>query len=229
MFTSDVAHPLGDGRIRVVRVDPAVLEVVVRTSAADRSAWRGVDSWAEQEGLLVAFNPSMFHPDGSGVFQLRDREAVSQARWLPDASSALVVTDAGARLLDVTCDGRAALDGATAVVQSWRLLDCAGQPTWKEKPKIWSHALLGADGAGRLLFIHARTPWSTRTFTEILRRLPLDVRRLHYAEGGPEASLVLRHEGVERLWVGSYETGFTEHDENRLAWNLPNVLGVRPR
>lgn len=228
LFESDVPHLLGDGRIRVARVDPTQLQVVVHTHH-EVGRYLGADSWAAEKDLLVAFNPSMFHPDGSGVFQLRSPTHTSQATWRKDGSSALVVTADGARLLDVNCDGRAALNEATAVVQSWRLLDCAGNPTWKEKPKVWSHALLGADGDGRLLFIHARTPWSTRTFTTILKDLPLDVRRLHYAEGGPEASLVVVHEGEERVWVGSYETGFTEHDNNKLAWNLPNVLGVTAR
>lgn len=228
LFESDVPHPLGDGRVRVARVDPEVLRVVVHTYE-ESGRFLGADSWAAEKGLLVAFNPSMFHPDGSGVFQLRTASHSNQATWRKDGSSALVVTDEGARLLDVNCDGRGALSEATAVVQSWRLLDCAGNPTWKEKPKIWSHALLGADSQGRLLFVHARTPWSTRTFTTILKDLPLDVKRLHYAEGGPEASLVVVHDGLERVWVGSYETGFTEHDRNRLAWNLPNIIGVTSR
>ena len=119
------------------------------------------------------------------------------------------------------------IDDYTTVVQGWRLLGCQRDPIWKRNGKIWSHAVLGADGQARLLLIHARTPWNTRVFTEILLDLPIDVRTLMYAEGGPEASLVVRAGGVERVWVGSYETGFTEHDNNRQTWNLPSVLGVK--
>lgn len=226
VFSSAVPHPHSDGRIRVVRVDPALATVVAHSVVGTGRRPQGADSWAATEGLMVAFNPAMYHPDGKSVFQLKTPAGVSQPTWKANASSALVIDADGTTLLDVTCDGRTRLTGATTIVQSWRLLDCARTPTWTQKPKIWSHALLGADSQGRLLFIHSRTPWSTRTFTEILLGLPLDVQRLHYAEGGPEASLVVVHDGVERVWVGSYETGFTEHDNNRLAWNLPHILGV---
>ncbi|MFK7928112.1 MAG: hypothetical protein AB8H79_07970, partial [Myxococcota bacterium] len=229
IFTSDAPHILGDGRVRVVRVDPAVADVVVHSIVGTAIRPQGADSWAATRGLTVAFNPAMYHPDGKSVFYLKTPERESQPVWKASSSSALVIDPKGVKLLDVTCDGRARLNTATTIVQSWRLLDCARKPTWKEKPKIWSHALLGADSQGRLLFIHARTPWSTRAFTEIVLALPLDVQRLHYAEGGPEASLVVVHDGVERVWVGSYETGFTEHDNNRLAWNLPHILGVVAR
>lgn len=229
IFSSDQPYPLGDGRIRVVRIDPTKAEVVAHSVVGTDRSFQGADSWAVDRGLTVAFNPAMYHPDGKSVFHFKTPAGTSQPTWTSNASSALVTDGSGTSLLDITCDGRSRLNKATTVVQSWRLLDCSQKPTWRQKPKIWSHALLGADSHGRLLFIHARTPWSTRTFTEILLGLPLDLKRLHYAEGGPEASLVVLHEGIERVWVGSYETGFTEHDNNGLAWNLPHILGVVAR
>lgn len=80
-----------------------------------------------------------------------------------------------------------------------------------------------------LLLIHARSPWSTHDFIDLLRELPLQLDRLQYAEGGPEAQLAVRNGEREREWVGSYETGFMESDENDVAWPIPNVVGVRKR
>lgn len=50
-----------------------------------------------------------------------------------------------------------------------------------------------------------------------------------YLEGGPEATLALDVGGRREQWVGSYETGFHEADDNTTAWPLPNVIGLRRR
>lgn len=234
LFESAEPHPVGDGRIRVVRVDPAKREVVVRSAYTGQASWRGADAWARAEDLAVVINASMFHADGRSVFALRTPGVEHPTVWRADAGSALLVDPkdgegARARLGNLKCAGEG-VDQASryaTVVQGWRLMGCGGGPLWSRNGEIWSHALIGADSSGRLLFIHARTPWNTRVFTEILQGLPLDVVSLQYAEGGPEASLVVRHGGLVRVWVGSYETGFTEHDRNRLAWNLPSIVGVR--
>ena len=232
VFHSEVAHVVGDGTIRVVRIDPGKRELVVRSAVLSQSSWQGADGWAQNEGLLAVINASMFHPGGESVFALRTPEGSHPTAWRDDASAAFLAGPKGegaapARLIDTTCAGQDLVATYTTAVQGWRLLGCDRTPIWKRNAKVWSHALIGADGAGNILFIHARTPWNTRVFTEILLDLPLDVRTLMYAEGGPEASLVVSTDGVERVWVGSYETGFTEHDRNRLAWNLPSVVGVK--
>jgi len=133
------------------------------------------------------------------------------------------------RILDPSCDDVALRERYHTVIQSYRMRTCAGSTAWKPSARIWSHASLGVDVDGRLLLLHARSPWSTHDFTEIVAGLPIGLRSLQYAEGGPEASLYLRSAGLELEWVGSYETGFFESDANQHAWELPNVLGVRRR
>ena len=59
---------------------------------------------------------------------------------------------------------------------------------------------------------------------EGLRTADLDLRALHYGDGGPPAGMFVRGPGFERLIVGSYETGISENDNNQAAWNLPNVV-----
>lgn len=229
IFQRAEARPLGDGKVRVARVDPQKTRVEVLSVRPGGDNAMGADSWAQRHDLSVAINASMFHPDLNSVFALRSERGVHATGWRKGASSVLVAKSDGARLLDMTCDGGRPGEEWTSYAQNWRLLDCAQKPTWSRNAKIWSHAIVGMDGQGRLLFIHARTPWNTRVFTEFVLDLPIDVKRLMYAEGGPEASLVVRADGIERVWVGSYETGFTEHDRNRLAWNLPSIIGVRSR
>jgi hypothetical protein len=45
-------------------------------------------------------------------------------------------------------------------------------------------------------------------------------------EGGPEASLYLKHNKTILKRVGSYETDFNENDSNNEFWPIPNVIGL---
>jgi len=102
------------------------------------------------------------------------------------------------------------------------MLDCEGENVWAQEVRRWSSALVGADAQGRILFLHTRAPYTMHDLVDLLKSAPLDLVALHYAEGGPEASLYVRGPGVERTEVGSYETGFIEH--NDAEWELPNVI-----
>jgi hypothetical protein len=95
-----------------------------------------------------------------------------------------------------------------------------------KQPKQWSLAVMGQDRHGRILFIHSRSPYPVRKFAEVLQKLPLHLKTLMYLEGGPEATLYVHGNTVEKELVGSYETGFFESDDNHEAWVLPNVVGV---
>ncbi len=107
-----------------------------------------------------------------------------------------------------------------------RFRECGGGYSLKKSEKIWSAAALAVDGEGRVLFIHARSPWDMHDFIVNLQKLPLGIVRAMYLEGGPEASLAVQTGGVSYVAVGSYETGFNENDANTRQWELPNVIGV---
>lgn len=236
-FVSPTPSTVGDGLITALKVDPTRFSVEV-LSASREHPGQGLtgQAWSARHELLAVINAGMFAMDHStATFALIDQGQENNPTLAPKAGSALLLepNDPGlpsARLLDLRCDdlaGQRAL--YTSLVQSYRLLDCDGQPAWSPSHKIWSHALVGMDHSGNILFIHARSPWSTRDFTEFLLSLPLDIARLHYAEGGPEATLYLSYGERDLLLVGSYETGFNENDGNHQAWRVPNVIGVRRR
>jgi len=50
-----------------------------------------------------------------------------------------------------------------------------------------------------------------------------------YVEGGPEASLYISDKDVQIEKMGSYETGFTEHNKNAVFWPVPNVIGIKKK
>ncbi len=234
-FTAPTPSPVGDSAIRVLRVDPARFDLVlISASAQARKGTRTARGWAEAHGLLAAINASMYRTDHlTSVAYMRDGDHVNNGRRSADKDF-LVFGRRGdgprAAILDRGCDDvDEELVKWTTAVQSIRMLSCDGRNVWSQQPKQWSHAAIGVDGDGRVLFVHARSPWSTHDFIDHLRALPLDLKRLQYAEGGPEAQLFVGTEAMEVELVGSYETGFYESDDNARAWPVPNVVGVTRR
>jgi len=223
----------GDSRVRVARVDPEVLELVLLNATATEDGLpRTARDWAEREGLYAAINASMYATDHlTSIHLMRTRDHVNNRRLGRDkAVLAFDPTVPGldaARILDRECGGYEALsEGYGTLVQSIRMLGCQGENVWAPRDERWSHAVIGQDRSGRILLIHARSPWSTHEFIDILRALPLDLVRLQYAEGGPPAQLFVQAGGTATEVVGMSRT---PGDESWRAVAIPNVIGVRPR
>lgn len=176
----------------------------------------------------------MYAGSGSSVSLMRTAGHVNNGRLSKDnAILAFDPRDPGqpqVRIIDRTCeDAPALMERYESLVQSIRMLDCHGKTAWAKQPRSWSTAAVGLDEQGRVLFVHARSPYPVHGLVEGLRKLPLRLVRLQYAEGGPEATLYVKAGGREVELIGSYETGFHESDDNAAAWPVPNVLAVVPR
>jgi hypothetical protein len=236
-FAAPVPSDVGDSRIVAVRVDPARYEFRLRSAKL-----LGLDQnltareWVDRYGLAGVINASMYRADHkTSVAYMRSGERVNNPAWTKD--NAVFAADPSdlalppVQIIDRTCQDLGALRNRyQIVVQNIRMLDCAGRTTWARQAQKWSTACVGTDADGRVLLIHARSPYTTHDLTEILRALPLGLKRLMYVEGGPEASLYVRMDGREIVSrVGSFETGFLERDDNLDFWPIPNVLGFTPR
>lgn len=224
------------GEIHVVRVDPELWEpVLLNTSAPGEGELHTAREWCRLKGMTAAVNASMFQTDyRRSVSLMRTRDHVNSSYLSKDncvlAFDPLEPDLPPLRLVDRTCDDlEAATRGYGTLVQSIRMISCRGHNVWGEQKRRHSIAAIGVDHDGRLLMIHCRRPYSTHDFIDILLRLPLDIDRCMYTEGGPEAQLYVGVDGNEREFVGSYESGFLESDLNRRAWPVPNVIAVRPR
>jgi hypothetical protein len=237
-FTSPVRSRAGDSLVHVLRVDPQRFDLVLRMSGATdegSEANRTARAWAEDTGLIAAINSSMFQTDYVTSTELMvtaehvNNGHVSSGRTVvafdraPDAPS----DTPPFRIIDRDCEDLDAVRPRyRTLIQSIRMVSCKGENVWSDSKRVWSHAVVGIDTHGRALLIQARSPWSTHDFIDILRELPIDLDRLQYAEGGPEAQLYVNAGGVELERVGSFETGFFESDDNAVAWPIPNVIGV---
>ena len=229
------AAPHGDRKIHVLRIDPKRFEVrLASASAPGGGGPRSARAWAKQSSAVAAINAGMFQPGGKGVSLLRGKGFTSNGRLTKDkAVLAFAPKRPGlpaVRLLDRDCDDAAAiLEGYEGAAQSVRMVSCKGQNVWAAQPKRWSAAAVGQDAQGRLLFVHVRTAYTMHELVDALLALPIGLSRLMYVEGGPLAQLWVGAAGREQSFVGSYETGFHELDDNAGAWPIPNVLLVVPK
>jgi hypothetical protein len=235
-FASPRPSEVGDSLVRVLRIDPGRFELrLMNASAAGDGLPLTARQWCDRHGLVAAINPSMYQQDHrTSVSLMRTSTHVNNPRQSKDMTVLAFEPLSGAvppvAIIDRECDDLDALRSRYGtLIQSIRMISCNGRNVWAQQPRRWSTAAIALDRAGRVLFIHVRSPYSTHDLIEILRALPLDIDRAMYAEGGPEAQLFVRSGEKEHEFVGSFETGFLEGDDNRMAWPVPNVVGVLRR
>ena len=222
----------GDGRIRILRIDPARWRLrLFNASAPSEGQPLTAREWATRHHLAAAINASMYQLDmRSSVSLMRTPGHVNNPRLSKDrAVLAFDPLDAAlprAQIIDRECQDLDALGPAYGtLVQSIRMISCRGANVWAPQPRAFSTAAIGVDAKGRVLFIHARAPHATHDLIDALLGLPIGIKGAIYAEGGREAQMFVRAGDREMEFLG--ESGGTAAGAN-LAWPIPNVVGVEP-
>lgn len=213
----------GEPCIDVVRADPA--RYALRALSAER---KSAQAWQRDLGAVAITNAGMFHDTGEPVgLVVSDAETrgIDNEKfggyfaWDPIAPKLPPVATLGR--------GCGEIASYRSLVQSYRLLDCAGGAiAWKD-PKHYSAVAIGTDRTGRIVFLHARGAFTMHELSVALAAH--DLAGAIFLEGGPEASLVVHGPDGTLERVGSYETSFVENDDNRAFWDLPNVITLVPR
>jgi uncharacterized protein YigE (DUF2233 family) len=223
----------GDGKITVLRVDPARFDLkLLNASAPGEGALRTARAWASRAGAVAAINASMYQEDyRTSVGLMRTREHVNRSglskhkavlAFEPLASGVPRV-----RIIDRDCeDFHAAAQGYGTLVQSIRMVSCDRRNVWARSERRFSTAAIAVDAAGNVLFVHARSSWPVHDLVNALLALPIGLSRAMYAEGGPEAQLYVKAGGRELELVGTFEAALPPAVENRDAWPVPNVIAV---
>lgn len=225
---------VGDSLLTVLRIDPLILEPRILTAAGEGHAKLTADAWAARYQLAMVTNAGMFDvaDHSTHVGYLKTSKGANQAEVHPEYFSVFAFDpidedSVPARMFDTDeTDFESEIEPKfRGVMQNLRLIKRPGENRWTQQPKQWSEAALGEDGAGRMLLIFCRTPYSMHDFNNYLLGLrELDLVCAHHLEGGPEASLFVDYNGTRISLVGSYETGFNENDDNHEFWPIPNVL-----
>ncbi len=218
-----------EGKITVVRVDPARFELrLLAASAPSEGQIRTARAWAYRSGASAVINAAMYQEDyRTSVSLMRTGDHVNQRRLSKDkavlAFDPLVSGVPLVRIVDRECERfeDAAARYAT-LVQSIRMVSCDRRNVWAPADRRFSAAAIGLDRSGRVLFIHSRTPWPIHDLVDALLAAPIDLAQAMYVEGGPEAQLFARGGGKELERFGTFEGT----DANARAWPVPNVVAA---
>jgi uncharacterized protein YigE (DUF2233 family) len=236
IFLAPQAAAGGDSLVRVLRIDPKNYQLkLLNASRVKNGVPLTPRQWCRQNGLVAAINPSMYQTDyKTSVSLMRTKIHTNNPRLSKDMTI-LAFDRQGAgvpqvKIIDRQCeDFQSWKQRYGTLVQSIRMISCKGKNVWKPQARRWSTSAIGVDEQGRVLFIHVRALYSMHDLINILKKLPLNISRAMYTEGGPQAQLYINSGNKELEFTGSYETSSNEANKNSIAWPLPNVIGILKR
>jgi phosphodiester glycosidase len=232
-FVSPDKSPVGDNLIRILKIDPKRFQFrLLNASASPGNKRLSARKWARKNGLVAAINASMYQADKLTSVSLMKTFGHVNNNWYSKDRSLLVFDPKKkslpqSQILDRDCQSVDQLRTLYhTLIQSIRMISCDGRNVWEQQNKKWSTAAIGMNQLGDILFIHVRSPFSTHDLIDNLLKLPIQLKRAMYVEGGSEAQMFIHSGKTEMEFVGSYSTGATETDANALAWPIPNVVGI---
>ena len=237
VFDSPQQAEIGDSKIRILRIDPGHYELkLLNASVSKKGRSLSAKQWCRQNGLVAAINASMYQEDfKTSVSYMRTRTHVNNPR-LREKDMAILAFDRlgiGApevKIIDRQCeDFKIWKNKYGSLVQSIRMISCKGKNVWRQQPKKYSTVAIGIDKADRVLFIHVGSPYSTHDLINILQKLPLDVARAMYTEGGSQAQLYIKTGVHEYEFVGHSEIDLSNNANPLFSRPIPNAVGIYPR
>ncbi|MCK5203637.1 MAG: phosphodiester glycosidase family protein [Desulfobacterales bacterium] len=235
-FLSPQPAEVGDSLVRVLRINPKYYRLrLLNASAIENGVPLTPKQWCRQNGLIAAINPSMFQTDyKTSVSLMRTQTHTNNPRLSKDMTILAFDRQSSdvprAKIIDRQCeDFQFWKKKYKTLVQSIRMLSCKGKNVWKQQQQKWSTAAIAIDGQENILFIHVRSWYSTHDLINVLKKLPLNISKAMYTEGGPQAQLYINTGEKEFEFVGSYETSSPQNNENAISWPLPNVIGISVR
>ncbi|UCD80882.1 MAG: phosphodiester glycosidase family protein [Desulfobacterales bacterium] len=233
IFNSPLPSEIGDSKLRILRIDPQHFELrLLNASAIEDGRPLSVKEWSRQNGLVAAINASMYQADyKSSVSLMRTKAHVNNPRLSKDM--AILAFDRKqsdvprVKIIDRQCEDFENWNKKyDTVIQSIRMISCTGKNVWTQQPQKWSTAAIGVDDRDRVLFMHVGSPYSTHDVIDILKKLPLNIARAMYTEGGPQAQLYINIGEHEYEFVGNYEIELQGNMKKLISRPVPNVVGI---
>lgn len=234
-FTPALQPKAGDSSVKVLRIDLKYFEFrLLNASSQIRNERKSVKDWVTHHGLVAGINASMYQKNNlTSVSYMKTGDHINST-WVSKDRSFLAFdpkdkTLPPAKIFDRDCDDfKKVREQYRSLIQSIRMVSCKGKNVWVPQEKKWSTAAIGMDSKGRILFIHARSPYSTHDFINLLLALPIDLTRAMYVEGGKDAQLYINTGKDEFEFLGNYTTAVDSATGNSIAWPVPNVVGIVP-
>jgi hypothetical protein len=235
-FRSPQPAETGDSMIRVLRFEPARYKLrLLNASASENGRPLSAKEWCHQNGLVAAINASMYQADlKASVSLMRTKSHINNPRLSKDM--AILAFDRQSpdvplvKIIDRQCEDFETWEKKyKTLIQSIRMISCQGKNVWAQQTQKWSTAAIAVDHLGRVLFIHVGSFYSTHDLINILKKLPLNIDRAMYVEGGPPAQLYINIGSRKHEFVGSYKIEIEENVNALFSRPIPNVVGISLR
>jgi hypothetical protein len=227
---------VGDSKVDILKIDPKYFKFEILSAGEKKSDSKKADQWCKENNLLAVINAGMFKLEGdykmcTGYMKnygYINNPTLNSSYKTIVAFNAKDTSVPSAQIIDLSCQNWEVLKNKyNSFSQGIRMIDCQQKNKWQLDQKRWSMVVIGEDKKGNLLFIFVRSPYRVHDFVGQLLALPINLKRLMYLEGGPEASFYLQHPFLKVERCGSYETGFNENDANKDFWDIPNLIGIK--
>ncbi|WP_298066791.1 phosphodiester glycosidase family protein [uncultured Mailhella sp.] len=221
--------------IRVLRIDTTLYDFVLCSARWESGRVLSIREWAAAKQLSAAVNASMYQADGlTSTGYMRSGEQTNNSRVVRRYGSFFVAGPRSpglprAAVLDRERDDwERLLPQYDIVVQNFRLMGSDGKQLWPENGPRHAVAAVAEDLNGRILFLHCENAVSVHDFVEALKsHSELNLNSAMYAEGGSEASLLLRRDEGVFVWTGLSPANYFSGTGDGPP--LPSVLGAVPR
>ena len=238
-FHSPQPSETGDSMIRVLRIEPDRYRLkLLNASASDKGRPLSAKEWCRQNGLVAAINASMFQADlKASVSLMRTKNHINNPR-LSKKYKAILAFDRQSpdvppvKIIDIDrqCEDFNIWEKKyKTLIQNYRMISCKGKNVWAPQTQKVSTAAIAVDHLGRVLFIHVGSLYSTHDLINILKKLPLNIDRAMYVEGGPQAQLYINIGTHEYEFVGNYKIEIEENMNALFSRPIPNVVGISLR
>ncbi len=227
---------LNSQKITLIKIDPTYYSFKLLCASEKGNRRMTVKKWCQNYHLISAINAGMYQKDGlKNVGYMKNFIHINNPKLNTKYKALLAFNPVEASLpeiqiIDMKCqDFRKLMDQYQTLIQGIRMISCRQENVWEKQNKRWSTASIGIDKEGHGLFIFAEFPYSVHDLIHILLSLPISIYNMMYLEGGPEASLYFSSGGIEFEKIGTHEG--SPHEENcpRIAYPIPNVIGIERR
>ncbi len=236
LYYSEINSPIksefGDSKINVLKINPKNYNFHLISAKQEQEYKKTAEEWADKKGLIALVNAGMFMGDGTNTGFMKNYNFFNNKKMASSYNSVVSFnrmeeSSPEFQIIDLRCqDWNILKEKYNSFSQGIRMIDCNQRNVWEKQNKKWSMSVIGEDKEGNALFIFSRSPYSVHDFIDILLKLPLNIKKAMYLEGGPEASFYLNSKEKIIKKCGSYETGFNENDLNQDFWPIPNVIGI---
>ncbi|MGA1824917.1 MAG: phosphodiester glycosidase family protein [bacterium] len=223
--------------IIILKISPKFYSFILMSASENEGKARTLKQWCNQFNAVAAINASMYLKENN----LKSTGYMKNYNYFnnPDINNSFGAFMAFnpiddslpyVQIIDRYHQPWKKLIGKyNTVIQNYRMISLHGENVWKLTDKAYSTTAVGMDKDGNVLFIYSMSPHTTYDLNNVLLSLPIKIKNAMYVEGGQEANLYIKNQKRMSEKKEGYKSDFTEHNNKKSVWKVPNVIGIVKR